>query len=160
MEPPFFISFEKKRGEFVGFLSMKSLSNDEMDHNQSIQNAVTVYSRFVRYAKRKISDLQLEKKQNGFIKARSVWKLGDRIFKLVDDLKAMGLETDDLYAHLTRDLNKSRTWLSRVIMFRKHVDNQKDIPKDARWSRFVESPRRQVDQMKKTAEAGNGRPER
>jgi len=147
----FFVSFEKKRGGFVGYLSMESLSNDEMDHNQVILDAAKTYSNFVRYAKRKIKDLEREKKQKSYIRARSVWKLGNRIFQLVNDLKTMDLEIDDLYAHLTRHLNKNRTWLSRVIAFRTYMDNQKDIPKEAKWSRFVESPRKSVEQMKKMA---------
>jgi len=156
---PYFISFEKKRGGFVGYLSMESLSNAEIDHNRVIMDAVKVYSVFIRYAKRKINGLQREKKQKGFILARSMWKLGDKIFQLVDDLKAMGLEIDDLYAHLTRDLNKNKTWLSRVIAFRSHVQYQRDVQKDARWSRFVESPRKQIELMRKTAGSEKGRSE-
>ena len=156
----FFVSFEKKRGGFVGYLSMESLSNDEMDHKQVILDAVNTYSNFVRYANRKIHDLEREKKQRSYIRARSIWQLGNRIVRLVNDLKIMDLEIDDLYAHLTRDLDKTRTWLSRVITFRTYMDNQKDIPKEAKWSQFVESPRKNVEHMKKMAKVIDKRSER
>lgn len=67
--------------------------------------------------------------------AKSMWILGDLIVGLVNKLGSINLEIDDLYAHLTRDLNVKRKWLEKVVIIRRYIDNAAIIPKNFPWSK-------------------------
>ena len=88
--------------------------------------------------------LRREKKRTP---ALLIWELGDAIFAMRSELSSAGLELDDVYAHLTRDLDARRKWLEKVIVFRRYVHQKKAIPAAAYWGRFEKGTRRKAEQL-------------
>jgi len=149
---PFFISFEKKGEDFVGFLSIDSLSDSTLNQEKILQVAAKRYSSFIEQALTHIQSLNREKARSKIIKARHVWKLGDMILRLIRDLKRMGLEIDGLYEHLARDLEKKRMWLEKVIIFRNYVSKVSIIPRDSKWSEYSRAPRKSAKLLAKNTQ--------
>jgi len=56
--------------------------------------------------------------------------------KIINNLYKLNLQIDNLYYHLTRDLNINRKWLEKVIIFRRYISDQEFIPESALWGTF------------------------
>ena len=79
--------------------------------------------------------------------ARDVWKVGDVVFKLTEDLRSLALEVDDLYAHLTRDIGVKRKWLEKAIILRRYVPDRKAIPAQLNWGRIEKGTKRSAERI-------------
>lgn len=88
------------------------------------------------------------RKSRKTVPALLMWEIRNEIVKLINDLRKLNLEIDDLYGHLTRDIGVSRSTLEKVISIRRYFPDRKDVPKDHAWNAIREAPKRYARELK------------
>ena len=107
-----------------------------------LKEANGLYAQSIKKMRLFLSEMAVLKAKRQPIPARMIWKLGDIIFNLSYSLKQASLELDDLYGHLTRDLDVQRKWLEKVITLRRYIENQDVIPESLKWCQFYPAPKK------------------
>lgn len=136
------IIFYPKLNSFQASISITDINNISIDINNLLKDATNIYSNVILKMR---SILELNKKrikENKIIQASSMWAFGNLIIKLVNELKGLNFETENLYGHLIRDLNVKTTTIKQSIIFRRYVPKQEYIPEDLKWSDVRDHPRR------------------
>ena len=144
-----FISFEKYKNEIKAFVDFDGFFKMVSDPELILNDALNIYIENIRKMKYKISIIENYRKNRILIPALQIWELGDTIFKLVEDLKNLGLQLNGLYNHLTRDLGVKKKWLEKVIIFRRHIPNKEIIPEDLNWGKCEKGTRRVAEEIRK-----------
>jgi hypothetical protein len=143
-----FITVEPSNGHFEAFLSVEGLLSIEGDPELVLQDAAKLYERAITTMRSLIAEMHDCRIHRKPILARMMWKLGDTIFKLRDELKTLSLELDDTYGHLVRDLNVKRKWLEKVIIFRRYIPDEDLIPESLNWGRCEKGTRRVAERLR------------
>lgn len=143
-----FVTIEPKNGQFIAFLSVEGLLAMERDPELVLQEAVQLYEHAVITMRSLIAEMQACRVHRKLIPARTMWKLGDTIFQLRDELGAISLQLDDAYAHLIRDLGVKRKWLEKAIIFRRHLPKEDLIPEFLNWGRCEKGTRRKAERLR------------
>lgn len=144
---PTFVSFKPRKDGFEGFLSLEGLVDSKSNPEMLLRKAAKLYGRHI-YNMR-----LLVKKIDGFrtsrtpVPARKIWRLGNIIFNLKDNLAKISLQLDNLYDHLVRDLMVKRKWLEKVVIFRRYIANEKIIPKSVNWGQCEKGTRREAERI-------------
>ena len=81
--------------------------------------------------------------------ARFIWRLGNTIFQLVDDLQKDGFQLDGVYEHLSRDLVVKRKWLEKVIILRRYISKEDLIPETLNWGKCEKGTRKIAENIAK-----------
>ena len=116
-----FVSFEPIDSDFQAQLSLESALQYDGDAPVLANRAADIYATHIAKMRHVCAHLSALRRERQRIPALLMWELGDVIFALRDELTSVGLEVDDVYAHLTRDLEVRRKWLEKVIIFRRYV---------------------------------------
>jgi hypothetical protein len=135
-----FVSFHPLGERYIASMSLEGVLND-WDPEATLRDASALYEDFIRKARTLMCEIAVCRSQKRSIPARKVWRLGDAIFAFVEALRRSSLEIDGLYDHLTRDLNVTRGWLEKVIIFRRYMPEENLIPSDASWGRLRNRPK-------------------
>lgn len=142
-----FITFDVSQQGIKTSLSMQGLLIIEGDLDTIIARATHIY----KEALGEMSGLLREREQlisnRKRVSARLIWRIGDVIFRLNDDLAKLNLQIDDTYRHLTRDLELKRKWLEKVIIFRRYIPQIDLIPDTATWGAFEKGTRRKAQAL-------------
>jgi len=142
-----FITFDVSQQGIKTSLSMQGLSTIEGDLDTIITRATHVYEE----ALGEMSGLLREREQlisnRKRVPARLIWRIGDVIFRLNDDLAKLNLQIDDTYRHLTRDLELKRKWLEKVVILRRYIPQIDLIPDTATWGAFEKGTRRKAQSL-------------
>ena len=131
--------FEK---EGFGIVAVKQMS-------LSKKKAAGFYEHTIAAMCSLIAEMQTYKERREPIPARIMWKLGDSIFRLKNQLETLSLQLDGIYAHLIRDLGVKREWLEKVIIFRRYLLREDLIPQSLNWSRCYREIRRTAERLQK-----------
>lgn len=132
---PAFVAFEPKDGTFKAFVSMEALLSMEGEPDVTLSQAAKVYELATIDLRSIVSEIQSLRSTHKLTPAREIWRLGNRIFKLKDDLANLSLELDSFYEHLVRDLGVKRKWLEKVVIFRRYLPRESLVPKTLNWGR-------------------------
>jgi len=143
-----FVSFEQKDGKFRGYLPMEFALGNEKEPEILLKKATEIYEDSVSKMISIVSEIKKSRANRNTVAARKIWKLGNAIFKLRDELEEIGLEIDGIYDHLTRDLKVKRKWLEKVIIFRRYIPSINLIPESLNWGRCEKSTRRKAERLK------------
>ena len=152
-----FVSFEPSRGTFRGFLSIHTALEGDSDPEALARDAAAVYQRLVGQMRSAVTEINALRSARRHIPARTVWQLGDLVFRLRGELAELGLELDGLYGHLTRDLGVKRKWLEKVVILRRYIDDLSVIPESLNWGRLEKGTAR-IAQGLANATVSNGEP--
>ncbi len=109
--------------------------------------ATKIYSSSINRINSVLMEIRKYRENRMPIPARLIWKIGDIIFMLRDDLKHIGLQLDGLYDHLTRDLKVKRKWLEKVIILRRYVSDKNLIPKSLNWGSLEKGTGRKAKKL-------------
>lgn len=134
-----FIGFIPEHEKFKGSLSLDAAFDSESDPQTLIKKSEMVYQKYIESMRLVIKDLGEMKSKRLRIPASKIWVLGDNIFLLKKNLENLGLQVDDLYMHLIRDLGVKRKWLEKVVILRRYVIDKNFIPKESNWGMFDKS---------------------
>ena len=147
--PPLaFVSFRPKDRGFLASISLEGLVSREADVEIVLSKAGDVYARQIDAMRSTLADISELRTSNRLIPARSVWRLGDAIFSLKDQLAALSLEVDGLYLHLMRDLGVDRKWLEKVVTLRRYLPEEALIPESLNWGRCEKGTRRIAEKLR------------
>jgi hypothetical protein len=142
-----FITFDVSQQGIKTSISMQGLLTIEGDLDTIITRATHVYEE----ALGEMSGLLREREQlisnRKRVPARLIWRIGDVIFRLNDDLMKLNLQIDDTYRHLTRDLVLKRKWLEKVVILRRYIPQHDLIPEVATWGAFEKGTRRKAQAL-------------
>ena len=142
-----FVSFEFRDGRIRPFLSMEGLSRLRGDPEQVLSKAAKAYESRVRTMRALRTRIEDARRSGQLVRARLVWRLGDAVYKLKEDLAHLSLELDGLYDHLQVALGVKPKWLQKVLSFRRHVPDEKLIPLSLSWGQCSRAPRRTAEQL-------------
>lgn len=142
-----FITIEPKDSQFTAFLSVEGLLSLD-DPEAVLQEAAEIYEHSVAKMRSLIAVMQECRLHRKPMPARMMWRLGDTIFQLRDELEALSLQLDNTYAHLVRDLGVKRKWLEKAIIFRRHLLSEDLIPESLNWGRCEKGTRRAAERLR------------
>jgi len=144
--PKTFIKIEWIDGKFVAFLPIEDVGTV---HNPEKLAAIAAqrYTQHIKSMRGVMAQIDARRAKRIPVAASLIWDLGDLIFRLRDSLASLGLEIDDLYEHLSRDLSVKRKWLEKVIIFRRYIPSRSMIPQDLNWGKCEKGTRRKAEQI-------------
>lgn len=142
-----FVTFEPGAGAFQASMSIDGLLSMDVDHERVLEEARRAYESSVTELQRLMLSINEQRQAGIRVPARDVWKVGDVVFKLTEDLRALALQLDDLYAHLTRDIGVKRKWLEKAIILRRYVPNKEAIPAQLNWGRIEKGTKRSAERI-------------
>ena len=142
-----FVSFEPSEGQFRAFLSMEGLFSTENDPELVLREAARLYERSMKSILSSIAEIRACRTNRKLVPARKIWQVGDGIFELSNELAKLGLQLNDLYGHLVRDLGAKRKWLEKAVIFRRYLPVEAAIPKSLNWGRCEKGTRRKAEHL-------------
>lgn len=142
-----FVSIQRHSHHFVASLAVSGLIDLEGDPELISKKAAKIYEQALRNMRSQLDAMDSHRTKHIPVPARIMWRLGDSVFRLRDEMSSLSLEIDDLYAHLVRDLNVKRKWLEKAIIFRRYIPTENLIPHSLNWGRFEKSTRRKAEKL-------------
>jgi len=136
------IIFYPKSNSFQASISITDVNNISVDINNLLKDANSIYCNVILKMRSILELNKKRRKENKIIQASSMWGFGDLIIKLVDELKVINFEIENLYGHLIRDLNVKTTTIKQSIIFRRYIPSREYVPEDLKWSDVRDHPRR------------------
>lgn len=137
-----FVAFEPRDGGFGAFVSVEGLLSNVADPESLLGRASQLYERCVAIMRAQVAEIERLRSARKLTPARTIWRLGNDIFELVEGLREISLQLDDVYGHLNRDLGVKRKWLEKVIIFRRYLPSESLIPDGLPWGRCEKGTRR------------------
>jgi len=142
-----FITFDVSQQGIKTSLSMQGLLTVEGDLDTIIAQATYIYEKALGEMSVLLREREHLYKSRKRIPARLIWRIGDVIFRLNDDLAKLNLQIDSTYRHLIRDLKLKRKWLEKVVIFRRYIPQIDLIPEMATWGAFEKGTRRKAQAL-------------
>lgn len=139
-----FISVKPIDSHFVASISMDDLDIMIDDTEHLLNDIANLYATYISAMKIRVEIINSLRQQNKRVMARSIWHLGDDVFRLIDELKSRHVQLDSIYEHLVRDLGISRKWLEKVIITRRYIPNIDSIPETMTWGSIEKGTRRKA----------------
>ena len=149
---PTFVSFNKTDGRYEAYISIKEFLGGDRDIEYISKRAGVIYTESINKMKSTLNVIKLHRESRTVVPARTIWMLGDQIFEMVNKLKELSIEIDDIYEHLERDLQVKRKWLEKVIIFRRYLSEINKIPESLPWGRCEKGTRRAAENLLKFSE--------
>lgn len=147
------VTFRPNDGGFASYLSLEGLLSTGSDVELLLLQASRIYGRSISIMRSIVTDIQQLRAKKQIIPARLVWRLGDLVFRLTDELTRMSLRADDLYDHLTRDLGVKQKWLEKVVILRRYLPEEELIPQSLNWGRCEKGTRRIAERLARGSSA-------
>lgn len=144
-----FVTFEPRNGGFRASLSIEGLLSNENDPELVLKDAVSVYARSITKMRALMAEIRACRAARRRVPARKIWRLGNAIFELTDELSERCLQLNNVYAHLARDLGVKRKWLEKVVIFRRYLPAEEVIPESLNWGRCEKGTRRKAERIAK-----------
>ena len=147
-----FVAFEPRAENFIASVPMEQLESLGHDPETLLREASATYGCHIDVMRSLLDDIDGHKVNRIAIPANKMWSIGDAVFRLVEDLAKSGLEIDDLYEHLTRDLQLhagrlGMYRLTRAITFRRYLPDKRLIPHSLHWSLCEKSARKAAEKL-------------
>lgn len=136
------VSFKPERGKYTPSIPLSQFLTSEKDVETVLNKVTSLYQKSIDSMKEIIKEIENYRATRKPLPARIIWRLGDQIFRLVEDLNKEGFQLDGVYEHLSRDLNAKRKWLEKVIILRRYIPKQNLIPETLNWGRCEKGTRR------------------
>jgi hypothetical protein len=143
-----FVSFKPDKGRFIAFFPMEQLLSSERDLEPMLKEAAHAYEYSLVRMRSAVKEIDSFRNKRQLLPARSIWRLGNLIFELVEGLQRLSLQIDGIYEHLVRDLGVKRKWLEKVIIFRRYIPDEDIIPQTLNWGRFEKGTRRKAEKLR------------
>lgn len=137
-----FVTFKNSKGEANIAVDIDDMLFRNININNLLSEASNTYSQSIFSMQIHLREIKQIRNSRRLLPAKKIWLLGDMIFDLVEKLKALSLEIDDLYKYLERDLEVKRKWLEKVIVFRRYIDDPNKIPENLNWGKCEKGTRR------------------
>lgn len=142
-----FVTFKNSKGEANIVVDIDDMLCQNININNLLSEASNTYRQSISSMQLLLREIKQIRDSRHLLPARKIWLLGDLIFDLVEKLKVISLEIDDLYKHLERDLEVKRKWLEKVIVFRRYVDDANKIPESLNWGKCEKGTRRIAEKI-------------
>ncbi len=142
-----FVSFDPKNTHFRGSLSVEAVLASEGDPEARLGNWTSIYERCLDRIRPVLAEIEAARSSPRLVPARAVWRVGDSVFRLRDELEAVGLQLDGVYRHLCRDLGVKRKWLEKAIILRRYLPDVALIPQSLNWGRCEKGTRRVAQRL-------------
>jgi len=142
-----FVSLEPAKGRFRGSLSVEAVLASEGDPEAVLRKATSIYERCLDTIRPILAEIEAARSSPRLVSARAVWRVGDSVFQLRDELEALGLQLDGVYRHLCRDLGVKRKWLEKAIILRRYLPDVALIPQSLNWGRCEKGTRRVAQRL-------------
>lgn len=144
------ITIGTHEGKFIAYLPLSSfISNTTKDLEPLLKKAVDIYERYIERMRKIVKDVETRRRSHKIVLARSIWQIGDIIFRLVAEMKANQLEPDSLYQNLERDLGIKRKRLEKFIIFRRYIGDINLIPESLNWGKCEKGTRKVAENIQK-----------
>ncbi|MFZ2148996.1 MAG: hypothetical protein WAV28_17435 [Sedimentisphaerales bacterium] len=137
-----FVSFEPQGDGFQAFMSIEDFAQTTLDLEPQLKKASSLYDKYILRMRCTISEIRSIRKSGCLTPARKVWKIGDTIFGLTQQLAKLSFQIDGLYEHLVRDLDVKRKWLEKVVILRRYIPTKETIPESSNWGQFEKGTRK------------------
>jgi len=128
-----FVIVEPSKKGFTASLRIESLLSIEEDPEGLLKKVTELYEYSIGRMRSLLAEMQKRRLQREPIPARMMWEIGDAVFDLRNKMESLSLQLDNIYAHLTRDLQVKRMWLEKAIIFRRYIPKKNVIPKSLSW---------------------------
>lgn len=151
-----FVSFEPRDGRFVAFVAVDYVFSGKKDTEAALAHGSKVYKDGIKSMRSLVAEIDVYRTRREIVSARTVWRLGDALFRLVQDLEKLAFQLDGFYEHLTRDLNVKRKWLEKVIILRRYIAEEAIIPETLGWGHLEKGTRRKARELVATFITKNG----
>ena len=142
-----FVTMERRDNSFAAFLALEDLLLIVSDPEPTLQRAAELYEHAIVTMRSLIAEMQSYKAHRKPIPARIMWKLGDAIFQLKEELEALFLQLNGTYEHLARDLGVKREWLKKPVIFRRYLPKEDLIPESLSWRRCRDTVRKTAERL-------------
>lgn len=144
-----FVSFKKYQGKYIAYIPMKQFFSSDRDIEAVLKEASQLYEHSIAKMQSTVAEINAFRNKHSLLPASRIWKLGNLIFELVENLKRLSLQIDGIYDHLVRDLDVKRKWLEKVIIFRRYIPDEHIIPESLNWGRCEKGTRRIAEKIQK-----------
>lgn len=131
----YFVSFKPEKSNFKASMLADDFLSFEGDAERLMFYAVSCYTTAVSELREFVADMNYQKEIRKPISARVMWSIGNVVFQLISDLQTRSLILDDIYAHLSRDVDLKYDELKKAIIFRRYLKEETLIPKNLSWRR-------------------------
>ena len=142
-----FVTIEPIDESFMALVSLDDLLLIVGDPESILHRSAKLYGRTILLMRSLLAEIQAHKACHKPISARLMWKLGDAIFHLREELETLSLQLNGTYEHLVRDLGVKREWLEKPVIFRRYVPKENLIPETLSWGRCRNRIRKAAEQL-------------
>jgi hypothetical protein len=136
------INFISRGNRCLASISFTDFEALNKDLKIRLDKAGKVYERHLKKMKGLLKTRDNLKLKNKIITARFMWRIGNEIFLVLEELNNNGFIVDDLYENLTRDLNVSKTTIKRLISLRRYFNDINELPPRLGWSKIKDAPKK------------------
>jgi hypothetical protein len=140
-DDPIFVSFRMVDNDYVAAVPIDSIKTGQISKESELKAVTKIYQKQIIALKKIIEDIESDKSKKISITAAKMWKLGDIILELIEMIGEKNFEIDNLYEHLSRDLDRKKDWLSKAIIFRKYLPSEQLIPSGLKWRHCKDKPK-------------------
>jgi hypothetical protein len=147
-----FVAFARNGDDFRASLPVEEFVHHIPDPERQLERAVVIYRDAIDHIQQVLNAINADRRGKRRTAARDVWRVGDCAFELQSRLAQVGLQIDDLYGHLERDLGAKRKWLEKAIIFRRYIPSMDMIPASLNWGKCEKGTRRAAERI------GTGKP--
>lgn len=136
------VEFQPKDDDFIATVSIQDLTNVSEDINNVLKWASETYGISTKRMMSILKENENIRRHGQKIPAVFFWDLGNTIFELLENLSSRGLEFEDLYGHLVRDLHISRTTIKRAVALRRYVPQKEMLSPNVTWGSCKDAPKK------------------
>ncbi len=133
------VSIQKSKYGFVAAVSIQDLARFYGKIEKQLTWASKNYEIHLKKMQKILEGTNILQKKGKKVPAALMWDLGDTAFKLIDSFSEKGLDFVGFYSRLTEDLKISKTTLSKVLIFRRYLQDRSLIPKNLNWGRVKDN---------------------
>lgn len=151
-----YISIKLINNSFVAVIALEDIMKVDKDLELLLNKISSIYSVQILKCRDILNDINKIKSSKQIIPARKVWDWGNEIFKLIYSLEKINIKINNLYYHLSRDLNVKKKRLEKVIILRRYIDRVNNIPERISWGYFEHSTKRKATQFSKKLQKETG----
>lgn len=136
----------EERG-FPASMLLEDFLSSGPEAEELLSQVTSVYTEALRNMRSVLTRIAKLRAQRRRIPARTIWQLGDMVFRLKHDLERRGAEIDGLYDHIVRDLGVKRKWIEKVVTFRRYVPDIALVPTSLPWGQCEKGTRKVAQRL-------------
>jgi hypothetical protein len=136
-----FVSFKMIDDDYVAAVPLDSIQTGAISKESELKAVTKIYKKQIVVLKKILKDIESDKSKRIALTAVKMWILGDKILELIEMIGRKNFQIDNLYEHLTRDLDRKKDWLKKAIIFRKYLPDGQLIPPGLKWHHCKDMPK-------------------